>query len=316
MIFVVYKEKNMKKSKIIVPAIAMIAFSTAASIAGSVAWFTASRQVDINAGSYTVVKTTTNLTTKLTGGIGTSASGNVVSVPTTTLLTDASFNYDTQKIFAPNADGTAIDDEKTVNLSEATPSNLKREELTTGETVFSAVTWDIEFTLGFGATAGNYGLYLDEAHSSFVGTGSDNYTAKGFRIALVPNDPTGYTMPSGSARTKTVYAGLQTFAKSSYVADKNNFTGTAYDADANVLVYQGYATGNALPDDGTAASTATDRADYMGTFGFIASTSVKLCYKAVCWFEGTDENVVNQDDPTKYQSVQANLRFVAIKLGA
>ena len=200
MIFVVYKEKNMKKSKIIVPAIAMIAFSTAASIAGSVAWFTASRQVDINAGTYTVVKTTTNLTTKLTGGIGTSASGNVVSVPTTTLLTDASFDYDNQKIYAPKADGSAIDSTKTVELASATAENLKRETLTSGAVVYSAVTWDIEFVLGFGATAGDYGLYLDEAHSSFVGTGSENYTAKGFRIAL----QAFFACPSHPRSSKTV----------------------------------------------------------------------------------------------------------------
>ena len=55
----------MKKTRIIAPALAIIAFSTAASIAGSVAWFTASRQVTINAGSYAVVKTNSDLTVEL-----------------------------------------------------------------------------------------------------------------------------------------------------------------------------------------------------------------------------------------------------------
>ena len=61
----------MKKSKIIVPALAIIAFSTAASIAGSVAWFTASRTVSISGGEYSVVKLTSDLKCTLTAGVGT-----------------------------------------------------------------------------------------------------------------------------------------------------------------------------------------------------------------------------------------------------
>ena len=314
MIFVVYKEKNMKKSKIIVPALAMIAFSTAASIAGSVAWFTASRQVTVNAGTYAVVKTTTNLQVDVADGIGATANNNSKSISVgTNLLTDASFDHDDEVIFVPNADGTDIDDTKTQPLATATANNLKRETLTGGAVVYSAITWEISFTLGFGATSGNYGLYLDEENSSFVGSGSQNYTAKGFRMAFVPFDPAGYSISSGSSRDKVVYAGLQESGKCTYVADDTDFDGTAYSTAENekVLVYQGYHNDHALPAEGEGV---TDRADYLGTFGFIANTSVKLCYKVVCWFEGTDENVVNQDDPAKYQSVEATLKFSAIKM--
>ena len=99
--------------------------------------------------------------------------------------------------------------------------------------------------------------------------------------------------------------------------DAANKDGVAYTAESNVLVHQGYTTGNALPAENTAAATATARADYMGTFGFIANTSVTLWYKVVVWYEGTDENVVNQDNPLNYQSVGfPTLKFTAIKLGA
>ena len=63
----------MKKSKLIVPALAIIAFSTAASITGTVAWFTANRQVTINAGNYTVVKTSADLDCDLADGFQTTA---------------------------------------------------------------------------------------------------------------------------------------------------------------------------------------------------------------------------------------------------
>ena len=51
----------MKKSRIVIPALAMIAFSMAASITGAVAWFTATRTATVTSGAYAVVKTSSNL---------------------------------------------------------------------------------------------------------------------------------------------------------------------------------------------------------------------------------------------------------------
>lgn len=302
----------MKKSKIIVPALAMIAFSTAASIAGSVAWFTASRQVTVDAGTYSVVKTTTNLEYDVKAGIGTAKSGSAITL-NGNYLTDASFAYGTQNIYIPNADGSAI--ASTVALADATATNMERATLDGGVKVYSVVTWELSLTMGFGATSGNYGLYLDQSASTITPSSSPAVTAKGFRMAFVPFNPEGYSQPEGSARDKCVFAPLQDFAGCKYVNDAGNKDGTAYTEEANVLVYQGYSTANPLPAEGTAAATAIARADYLGTFGFIANTKVTLCYKVVCWFDGTDANVVNQDDPTKYQSVESLLKFTAIKLG-
>ena len=58
----------MKKSKVIIPALALMAFSVAASITGTVAWFTANRVATVTAGSFAVVNTTTDLS--VTGNRG------------------------------------------------------------------------------------------------------------------------------------------------------------------------------------------------------------------------------------------------------
>ena len=315
MIFVVYKEKNMKKSKIIVPALAMIAFSTAASIAGSVAWFTASRQVTVDAGTYSVVKTSTNLEVDIAAGIGTSLSGDAITMGSN-YLTDGGFNYDTENIYKPidGDDGseTTLDTTHIYSLSTVTEANLTRAELSATSKVYTVVTWTVAFTMEFGATTGNYGLYFDKSASTFT-CGSPVVTGTGFRMAFVPYNPTGYTMPSGSARAKMVIAPYQIADNCTYVLDENNKTGTAYSASSNILVASDWAT--ALPAEGTAAATATARADYIGTFGFIANTNVTLHYKVVVWFDGTDANVVNQDDPLKYQTVGSLLNFKAVKLG-
>ena len=133
----------MKKTRIIAPALAIIAFSTAASIAGSVAWFTASRQVTINAGNYTVVKTSSDLAVTLANGVGTTAVQDSKTIQFTGLLTHGSFSHTTGTVYTPNGEGKAL--EKSTLL---TADNFATEmEVTTIDTkkVYTAVTFGITF---------------------------------------------------------------------------------------------------------------------------------------------------------------------------
>ncbi|MBR1847068.1 MAG: hypothetical protein IJ787_05080 [Bacilli bacterium] len=61
----------MKKSKVLIPAMALLLFSTAASITGTVAWFTSTRVYTMSAGDFAVVNTKDNLNATLAPGIGT-----------------------------------------------------------------------------------------------------------------------------------------------------------------------------------------------------------------------------------------------------
>ena len=154
----------MKKSRIIVPAMAMIAFTSLASIAGSVAWFTASRQVTIAAGSYAVVKTTSNLECALSNGVGTTTDSPTKTVTFGGKLTDGSFNHSTAKIYTPNDEGTglAAAPKNEIGLNDAElATKLVRATTSDSKTVYTAVTWKVAFTVNFGATAGDYGLFLN-----------------------------------------------------------------------------------------------------------------------------------------------------------
>ena len=309
----------MKKSKIIVPALAMIAFSTAASIAGSVAWFTASRQVTVSAGTYAVVKTTTNLECHVASGVGTTAtdgeSNKTVSL-NGNKLTDGSFNHKTGTVFTPNDAGSAIA-KGTALTANNLSTELERATITGGK-VYTAVTWGLTFTVSFGAQSGDYGLYLNATASSFVREDAatpetSDKTAKGFRIAFYPSTP-----QDGSEAYAKVYAGLQEFDNCSYVSSTSNFTGTAYVATDYDLVDSEF--DDALPIEAgltgapTRAAATTQRADCLGIFGFQESTRVTLSYTAVAWFEGTDDEIVNRATADEYQSVIASLTFDAIKI--
>ena len=318
----------MKKSKIIIPALAMIAFSTAASISGAVAWFTASRQASINAGTYAVVKTNADLGCTVATGVGTLVATNpdnngtrVIALNNATKsnkLTDGSFNHTDGKFYAPDSAGAHLDPNKSgFTLSDANlEDKLTRVELADGSgTIYTAVTWNVTFTVNFGAVPGNIGLFLDTANSRYVPAGSPTpaaTTAKGFRMAFVPS------ATSTTAVTK-VYAPLQTTAKCKYVPElaDSGMTGTPY--TGNVLISSDTVTalaqeGSVLPEHDIDETTGVARADYFGKFVYDEGEIVTLSYTVVCWFEGTDEEIVNRASSDDYQSVISTLSFRALNL--
>ena len=311
----------MKKSRIIIPALAMIAFSVAASITGTVAWFTANRTAKIDAGTYAVVKTTSNLNCSVDSGIGTTATDNLAGVTDVIAvngkLTDGSFDHaGTNKyIYAPDGTGTKVGSEYA--LASATEANLTRGTTTGGDTIYTAVTWEVEFSLEFGSAAGgnDIGLYLDLAHSKFTPQGSaaasgQQDTSKGFRMAFVPK---GTNASNGKTH---VFADLQTAANCKYVGGEPAVgtvlagTETAY---ANYIVIDS-SSDAALNDAGYTESASATMPNYFGKFAFAADTTVTLTFDVVCWFEGTDPNIVNgdEDHETIFRDVKVDLEFAAL----
>lgn len=149
----------MKKSKIIVPALAVLLLSTAASVTGTVAWFTANRVFEMKAGQFAVVNTKNNLDAVVEGGIGTDDSGSdIILADNANTLTDASFNPTTlvNDIVEPDDNGVNVDD--LIPLATATESNLGRPQ---SAKIYSAYTWDITFKLSIASNANKVGLYLN-----------------------------------------------------------------------------------------------------------------------------------------------------------
>ena len=310
----------MKKSRIIIPALAMIAFSVAASITGTVAWFTANRTANIDSGTYAVVKTTSNLVCEVKDGLGTSATDNDPGVTDVVAvdgkLTDGSFDHagSNNYIFAPDGTGTKVGNRYA--LASATEGNLTRGETTDGDTIFTAVTWEIEFSLEFGSAVSNdVGLYLDLAHSSFTPSGSaaasgQQDTSKGFRMAFIPK---GTNSANGNKR---VFADLQTAANCTYVGGEPT-QGTALEGTETAYVSPvliDSSSNTALNDAGYTATASASMTNYFGKFAFAADTTVNLEFIVVCWFEGTDANIVNGSEghETIFRDVEVSLAFSAL----
>ena len=152
----------MKKSKIIVPALAVLLLSTAASVTGTVAWFTANRVFEMKAGQFAVVNTKNNLEAVVVPGQGTQLSGTKdILVSGTNTLTDASVNHNsaTPNIVEPDENGTAVGDVYNIFDNASLATNIVRDNTAH---IYSAFTWDITFKMTFSTTAANpVGLFFN-----------------------------------------------------------------------------------------------------------------------------------------------------------
>lgn len=320
----------MKKSKIIVPALGILLFSTAASISGTVAWFTATRTYEADAGNFAVVSTKNNLEVEMAGELGTQlkdGDDTVIELANANYkLTDASVDAANHYLIAPDAAGTKVG--KLVDLNAPAilgtaagdTNGLFRET-----NIYSAFTWTIDFKLSMGSVSQTIGLFFDNSLSSV--TLSDGSavtdTGKGFRVGFLPISVADANNGSGIAK---VWAPNQTGQTSSV----NNVRYTAYSnaivAGTTTLdsITANYSTGNVLmdgatatnaltvPEDGAVGAT-TSAVNYMGTFTFAADSVVHLKYRVVVWYEGTDPTIINTED-TVYEIVKANMHFGTARL--
>ena len=303
----------MKKSRIIIPALALIALSTVASVTGTVAWFTASRTATVTASNFAVTKTSANLTVALSNGAYTSTSGSTVTINNAAVeMTHASFDHVGKNFYVPNTTATNT---SAVALSSNTLVDDLVQSTTSTKTVVSAVTWGMSFTVKFAATGRDMALFFKtsgENASKVWEKDSANEAAptasgKAFRIALVGTAPAETV---GDTTTK-VWAPNQIAGSCKYVSATGASamtTGTAYDGD---LIASG--TTVSIPEDETTAlSDAQDMIGYLGSFKFKANTEQTISYTVVAWYEGTDPTITPEQNDLEI--VQARLSFEAVTL--
>ena len=284
----------MKKSKIIIPALGMLILSTAASVTGTVAWFTTVSTAQANLTSFAVRKLGGDLglviKTAADGesyGVGTDLSGgSVVLAGTDPALCDASYKHtSTASVYKANASANAFQ----------TVASSGWKVTSGGKDTYYAVSWTLEFTYTFGGDATNVNLYYDLDQASLTGTqvtagngvNASKETWKGFRIAFISG---ARTLVWAGGHTSSEASGLKYQAGT---AVANATTYTSPNATNGDLVTGFGASGDyaaavhASSEDDPAAAT---RADYIGTFTTANNT---LSVQCIAWYEGNDANVVN-----------------------
>ncbi len=318
----------MKKSKIIIPALAVIAFSTVASITGTVAWFTASKTATITTGDFAVVKAEGSLSVACDYGVGTAIANDAQSKPTivnpvtNAKISDFSFNPETKQGW--NDLGVAEDGVATAYRTIGTTTSYSSQPATNGlgahvykisDVAYYAFTWKVTFTYTWGADHTALNIFFNYGSSTMTGSiqsGEDattNKTQTGIRIAMV-----------GSEHT-CVFAGLQTAANlkgvHSTTSSANYGTTGLTSSSYSYFASDKFALGNVAAASATAKASyakaidgeasQSSRADYLGQITYSGDSDTMVMY-CVAWFEGTDPNVIDENELDK---VSSSLAFYA-----
>ena len=247
----------MKKSKLIVPAaLAVMLLSTAASVTGTVAWFTANRAVSVDASEFEVTTTDGNLTVEAavlnncyldgkTIKVGSSTNNLATGAITPKKLTDASVDV------VPGASETACGTVYTkgesfdkndlpTSFSPVTAANNYNTDTTD---VVLCVSWSLTFTYEFAqssVTGDTAYLFFDieksamsqiesETDTENTADNKDLESGKGFRIGMA------------SSEHAIVWADLETTNNCNYIykdtTDNNKLKPkVAYTVDGNGVV--------------------------------------------------------------------------------
>lgn len=319
----------MKKSKVIIPAMALLLFSTAASVTGTVAWFTSTRTFTSNAGNFEVGQLDGNLACTVTPGLATEAvegHADDIKVSDNAILADASYNHTTDKLYTDIAGATdAYQDLGTWTDNGSASTAWKHGDVGT-VTYYYAATWKYQFSFTFVAEQSDIDLFFNIAQAEAKITKDKGTTvsesasqpaantAQGFRIAFV----SGTTI--GTPGNGVVWAPFQTKANARYISDVDNDPAGTYTADytegtgdlldntASGQTIFGIASG-----EGQAPGTkpGTDAANYLGTFAkpeSNANQTVTLTIRVTAWFEGTDPSIVTNAS-TRMQALKVTMPF-------
>ena len=279
----------MKKSKIIVPALAVLLLSTAASISGTVAWFTASRTFATSVSQFGVGSIDGELKATVAAGIGTKQGANDYTIlfatgetPYPTILTDASYDSSAATVYTDQAEYTedhdGVNESSFVSLGTRTDEHLYA-GTKGGNKYYYAVTWTITLKYEGAATSDSVHMLLDSAACTISASGgSNNAVGNGIR----------FNFEVGGA-SKINFAPLR---DDNYVAspesyDVSNVASTSGIEHTQQLIAKDTSV-TKLPDSKTAAVAATHK-EYLGT----VAPDTGLAVTVTCWLEGTDADVLS-----------------------
>ena len=173
----------MKKSKIIIPAAAILALSVGASVTGTVAWFTASRRTNVTVNNLAVINAQGALSvtnTKVTGC--TIESGNVKL----NYLQDASYDQVNDKAYV-----AVLDTDGSLVIGSRLVDKLSFRTLTTEKAGTQDIYYISQWTSKFETTSQETQyLFFDNslAKSNISGTVNDSSVYKSLRVSMVNGD--------------------------------------------------------------------------------------------------------------------------------
>lgn len=283
----------MKKSKIIVPALGILAFSTAAAVTGTVAWFTANRQGHIENSAITAYNPEAGLSIVLsenTSGVDITSNPGAAAHG---YLRDASVDMANDVVYGSKlgADGEL---DSTTPYKVISDANYVGGQLSDGTTNFYyANKYTATFSLTTTTSNDSYGLIYDNSLSSHTGTDA---IKAALRIGFFVSNSTYFVINPFRASVDTTSI--------NFVNSTTTATGT-YSGHA---IYSGDTSASSIGAE-AAAATVSANIGYLGTLTKTGSISATV----YTWFEGLDPDCVNANAVT-VAGLTSDLYFRLVKI--
>lgn len=282
--------KKLKKSAVVIPALARIAVTAAASVSGTVAWFTATHTVTATAGNFNATYNDGNLELSVASVQATEGDQAVkaltindhdVTIENSVIFTDASYNATADVLWSDQEQDNGNDPTKFDTKGASTNASTGWVADLNSKTLY-AVTWTYTFKYRFGTDVSKDAkLAFDPSLSSMTCADDNTFSgvSGGFRRAMTCGDNTIIYAPQSA----TIFT---------YIKDENGTTAT----------YTKTCSSSNRQQDNTAYE--------LGTFNKPSSANSysnnDLVVRVVAWFEGTD---------TTHTITNATLASVSAQLG-
>ena len=323
--------KIMKKSKIIVPALGILAFSTAAAVTGTVAWFTANRLAIVSNDQITVVNPEAGLSVVAENVANTLVNNNGAtgSRPSIThgydntqaaglkqgYLRDASMNMNTETLY------------KAKLAEDGQPSGFETQAIGTkdtkkydGKDIYYATEFKLSFTISRVESAYDVGLFFDANKSSTAALTAVkdndklNLVYKSVRFGFKSADAWFVWAPLTDNRADTT-AGSPAQA-SDYSIRHVTGTDLANVSDiavANKIVGNATNTGSTSTDlndaSGPISTTYKKTTSEYAWLGTLSTTAKEV--KVYTWFEGTDSACINDEFQSVVTAFTSEMQFIS-----
>ncbi len=211
----------MKKSKIIVPALGILAFSTAAAVTGTVAWFTANRSVTVSNTAITAYNPESGLKVVLSSAKGatiseSTGSGSTAAAVEHGLLRDASVDFATAN--APVVYRSVLNDAGAVSGFSAVTAAAEagtaagNNGATTPVSYYWCSIYTATFSLESAGSSQTYELFYDNTKLSANAGSSTGNIKNALRIGIYISKSSHQVItPFEAASTTSTYVKAEAF---------------------------------------------------------------------------------------------------------
>lgn len=281
----------MKKSKIIIPAVAVLTLSVAAGITGTVAWFSATQSVTFSGSNVAVVNTEGNLGLSFSNpSSGATVNGTTVTLPH---MRPASYDIFNSKLFTIVDESATTKAYRLVNFTDSVSVNIN----STATNVYYGATVEGKFTVQ-GTNDDSYFLIFDASKtSSYLKQATEGNPAalkvfESFRVGMTSTKTEAGQGGNPKAVTQSVvWAPLTKENTPAYISSETETTNYDLGEETRNMIKGEDST---KYDLGSSKATVTKNALTLATDLKAGATGKTVQFSF--WFEGTDDACVTASE--------------------